>query len=129
MRTGTRTVLAPPLKTSAPATICGRCCLTASRTLSLCRSQSLAPREKRSYQPASPGPASGVSLMAVSQPPSFLREQCRHIAQRFFRTVFVVTILRRQTILHRRNLLTGFIVRTRGRRYESQYITTLLEQV
>ena len=30
-----KVVLAPPLKTSAPATICGRCCRTASRTFSL----------------------------------------------------------------------------------------------
>src|ERR1044071_8355482 len=119
MRTGTRTVLAPPVRTSAPATICGRCCLTASRTLSLCRSQSLAPREKRSYQPASPGPASGVSLMALSQPPSFnvsfLGEQGGYVAERFLRAVLVVTILSSEAFLNRRNFLTRLVVGSRSR--------------
>ena len=50
MRTGTRTVDVPLDMTSAPATTSGRCARTASRTFSLCRNQSRAPREKRSYQ-------------------------------------------------------------------------------
>ena len=51
MRTGTRTLRAPPPSTSAPAIISGRWRWMASRTFSLCRSQSRAPRENSSYQP------------------------------------------------------------------------------
>ena len=48
---GARTVRAPPSITSALAISSGRCWCTASRTFSLWRSQSRAPRENRSYHP------------------------------------------------------------------------------
>ena len=51
--------LAAGTSTSAPAMISGRCARTASRTFSLWRSQSRAPRENRSYQPR-------VALNAIS---------------------------------------------------------------
>src|SRR5688572_132626 len=154
MRTGTRTVVAPPLSTSAPATICGRCCRTASRTLSLWRSQSRAPRENKSYQPCSPGllppppeppPPDVLSLMccvATSSDfivesdqgpfdarPLLLRQQCRDVAERFLSAVLVVTILRREAVLHRRNFLTRLVVRPRRGSHQPQYIAALLEQV
>src|SRR5690606_32071142 len=135
MRTGTRTVLDPPPSTSAPATIGGRWRRTASRTFSLCRNQSRAPREKRSYQPASPGPPSADSLMSLSQPRSrrrlvlLLREERRDVAQRLFRTVFVVTVFGRQSFLNRGYLSARLVIRPRRRRDQPQHVATLLEQV
>src|SRR6202040_2864411 len=98
MRTGTRIVFVPPLNTSPPAMASGRCERTASRTFSLCRSQSRAPRENRSYQPAI------VALLEVESTlvtlSSLLRQQRRHVVQRLLCTVLVVPIFGDQSLLY-----------------------------
>src|ERR1700748_2996512 len=107
MRTGTRTVRALSLMTSAPETICGRCLRTASRTFSSCRSQSRAPRENRSYHLASPR-APPSSLFAVI---SLLCQQSGDVAQCLLGAVLVVSVLLDETLLNHRNLLPGLFVR------------------
>src|ERR1700693_775248 len=111
MRTGTRIVFVPPLNTSPPAIASGKCARTASRTLSLCRSQSRAPRENRSYQPAT------VALLEVESPlltlSSLLRQQCGHVVQCLLRTVLVIPIFGNQPLLDTRDLLLRVIVGAR----------------
>src|SRR5580693_7630260 len=94
MRTGTRTVRAPPLMMSDPATICGRCSRTAARIFSLCRNQSRAPREKSSYQPLIGG-RSGAMAAAL-----LLRQKRCHVTQGFLGAVFVVAIFLDESLLH-----------------------------
>src|SRR5262249_14218277 len=97
MRTGTRTVFAPSLMTSAPATICGRCSRTESRTFSSWRSQSRAPRENSSYHFANPRGLlplrSAIALCRLYDVTLLLCEERGHIAQCLLGTVFVVSIL------------------------------------
>src|ERR1700721_2732849 len=101
MRTGTRTVRAPCLMMSDPATICGRCSRTASRIFSLCRSQSREPRENSSYQPLRVSASPLVESVLIQVPVSgcdvigylLLRQQRRDVVQCLLRTVLVITIL------------------------------------
>src|SRR5579862_1596764 len=142
--------------TSPPETICGRCLRTDSRTFSSCRNQSRAPRENRSYHfaasaPALPpaplvlgptlGPESVLGAIVTTFTPVasrvqprravqlLLREQCRNIAERLFRAVFVITVLRHEALLHDRNLLSRVLVRPSRRGDEPQHIATLFEQI
>ena len=85
------------------------CPCTASRTFSLCRSQSRAPREKRSYQRRLCGDPD-------HEPGSLLREQRGHVVQRFARAVRVVAVLVDQPLLDHRDLLARLVVGPRGSR-------------
>src|SRR4029079_9132286 len=81
-RTGTCTVLSARGSTSLLAISSGSFSLTAERTLSLWRSQSRAPREKRSYQLRSaPGRSmKSEDLVSTSRySPLFLRQQRRDV--------------------------------------------------
>src|SRR5215472_18672214 len=127
MRTGTRTVRAPPLTTLPPARMSGRLFLTASRTFSLWRNQSRDPRENRSYQPVISGvcASSGAPFIPVL----LLREQRRHVVERFLGAVSVVAVFADQPFLHHRDLVARVIVRARARGDQAQHLAPLLEQV
>src|SRR5256885_1622915 len=112
--TGTATVRLPlPVMRSPLDRSSGSVSLTASRTFSLCRSQSLAPLEKRSYQ--------GVSA-AMRIVTSFLGEQRGDVIQRFAGAVRVVAILVHQALLHHGDLLPGLVIRTGGRADQPQHV-------
>src|ERR1700756_1719300 len=137
MRTGTRTVRAPPLMTSPPAMMSGRLARTASRTFSSWRSQSRAPRENSSYHFAAPAvsprlpPASSIRATRTPFPraPLLLGEQRRDVAERLLGAVLVVAVFGDQALLHDRDLLTRVLVRARGRGHQPQHVAALLEQV
>src|SRR6185369_13042892 len=138
MRTGTRTVFVESLMTSAPATICGRFSRTESRTFSSCRSQSRAPRENSSYHLVTPEgllpPRSSICLYRRASAGRvgitlLLCEQCRHVAQRFLCTVFVITVFADQPLLDHRDLLPGVVIRPGGGGNEPQHVATFLEQI
>src|SRR3954470_17182741 len=119
--TGTATVRLPgPVIRSELAKSSGSVSFTASRTFSLCRSQSLAPLEKRSYQ--------GVSA-AMRIVTSFLGEQRGDVIQRFAGAVRVVAILVHQALLHHGDLLPGLVIRTGGRADQPQHVAPALEEV
>src|SRR5262245_26844466 len=132
MRTGTRTVRAPSLMTSAPATISGRFARTASRTFSSWRSQSRAPRENSSYHFDS---SAGVVLLSLSlmtqvyARTSLLRKQRRDIAQCFFCAVLVVAVFFDEPLLNDRDLLPCVVVGARCRSNQAQHVATLFEEV
>src|SRR5215831_5262418 len=131
MRTGMRTVRAPPLMTSPPAMISGRLARTASRTFSSWRSQSRAPRENSSYHLAAPDESrlpSG-SMAPSRSPPLLLREQCGYVAQGLLGAVLVVPVLGDETLLHHGDLLPGVLIGPGGRGHEPQHVAALLEQV
>src|SRR5271170_1911747 len=135
MRTGTRTVRAPPLMMSEPATICGRCSRTAARIFSLCRSQSRAPRENSLYQPLMRG-RSGPSVFMVAPQLGWrhgrgllLRQQRGDVTQSLLGAVFVIAIFLDQPLLDDGYFLTGFIVGSGGGGHQSQHIATLLEEI
>src|SRR5262249_23187557 len=123
--------------TSAPETICGRCLRTESRTFSSCRNQSRAPRENRSYHFAAP--TAGFSLLSAMVFGSYscanssftllLRHQRCHIAQCFFGTVLIVTILAHETLLDYGDLLPRILVRPRCRGHQPEYIAALFEEI
>src|SRR5262249_40904136 len=119
-RTGTWTVLSARGRTSLFAMSSGNFSRTAERTLSLCLSQSRAPREKRSYQCRSaPGrsmKSDDLVSTARSSLPLLLRQQGSHVVERLFRAVRVVAVLLDQPLLDSGNLLLGVLVgpRTRG---------------
>src|SRR5829696_2829147 len=132
MRTGTRTVRALSLMTSAPAMISGRLARTASRTFSSWRNQSRAPRENSSYHFDSFGGAVLLSLSLMFQIyacASFLRKQRGDVAQRFFGAVLVVAVFVNQTLLHHRYLLPRLIIRPRGGSDEPQHVAAFFEQI
>src|SRR5882672_4126385 len=119
--TGTATVRLPlPVIRSEFESSSGSVSLTASRTFSLCRSQSLAPLEKRSYH--------GVSA-AMRMVTSFLGEQRGHVVERFARAVRVVAVLVDQAFLHHRDLLAGLVVRAGSRAHQAQHVAPALEEV
>src|SRR4029077_17883331 len=96
MRIGTRTVRScGRVSRSGPLSRSGKLLLTDSRTFSLCRSQSRAPRENSSYHGISAamrdarGRFSDGSLMAAL---SLLRQQRGHVVERFARAVLIVAI-------------------------------------
>src|SRR6185436_12512616 len=131
MRTGTRTVFAVSLMTSAPATICGRFSRTESRTFSSCLSQSRAPRENSSYHLVRPEGLLPLRSSIASYRCAcsgrvvstlLLCEQCRHVAQRFLGTVFVITIFTDQTLLNHRDLLPRVVVRPSRGRHQTQHV-------
>src|SRR6185295_4925257 len=104
MRTGTLTVREPPLTTSAPAMMSGSRSRTASRTLSLWRSQSRAPRENNSYQPLIRGliglmsdSSTAISRCACAL---LLCEEGGDVVQSFFGAVIVITVFADQSLLH-----------------------------
>src|SRR5882672_2470490 len=116
--TGTATVRLPlPVIKSALESSSGSVSLTASRTFSLCRSQSLAPLEKRSYQ--------GVSA-AMRIVTSLLRKQRGDVIQRFAGAVRVVGVLVDQALLDHRDLLAGLVVGTRRGGDEAQHVAPAL---
>src|SRR5580658_8781029 len=142
MRTGTRTVRAPSLITSAPAMISGRLARTASRTFSSWRSQSRAPREKSSYHLAAPAlsprfSSTGLTSLLVHlfaarrycRVALFLCEERCDVTERFLGAVLVVTIFCYQPLLDHRDLLAGILIGPRRRSDEPQHVATLLEQV
>src|SRR3954467_1274280 len=119
--TGTATVrLAGPVIRSAFASRSGSVSLTASRTFSLWRSQSRAPREKSSYH--------GVSA-AMRMVISFLGEQRGDVVQRLARAVGVIAVLVDQALLHHRDLLARLVVGARRRAHEAQHVAPAVEQV
>src|SRR6267142_252214 len=119
--TGTATVRLPlPVIRSEFESSSGSVSLTASRTFSLCRSQSLAPLEKRSYH--------GVSA-AMRMVTSFLGEQRGHVVERFARAVRAVAVLVDQAFLHHRDLLAGLVVRAGSRAHQAQHVAPALEEV
>src|ERR1700676_2569039 len=122
MRTGTRIVFVPPLSTSPPAIASGKCARTASRTFSLCRSQSRAPRENRSYQPAIVAlldvDSSLLTYNSCRNPldrRSLLRQQRRDVVQSLLCAMLVIPIFGDQPLLYRRDFLLCVIVRARAR--------------
>src|SRR5690349_16025230 len=130
MRTGTRTVFAVSLMTSAPATICGKFSRTESRTFSSCRSQSRAPRENSSYHLVRPEGllplrSSIASYRSCAEQRSsvtlLLCQQCRHVAQSLLGAVLVITVLTDQPLLNDGNLLPGVIIRPCGRGHQAQH--------
>src|SRR6185503_16808515 len=139
MRTGTRTVFAVSLMTSAPATICGRFSLTESRTFSSCLSQSRAPRENSSYHLVRPEGLLPLRSSIASYRRALRRgaraftlllcKQCRHVAQRLLGTVLVITVLTDQPLLNNGNLLPGVFVRPCRGRHQSQHIAAFFEQI
>src|SRR5262249_55252313 len=98
----------------------GSVSFTASRTFSLWRSQSRAPREKRSYQ--------GVSA-ATRIVISFLREQRSDVVERLASAVRVVPVLVHEALLHHGDLLPRFLVRPRRRAYQAQDVAPAFEQI
>src|SRR5271165_1840918 len=134
MRTGTRTVLAPPLMMSDPATICGRCSRTAARIFSLCRSQSRAPRENSLYQPAMSGRSGPLASLGMVAPQLgwchgcclLLRQQRGDVTQRFFGAVFVIAIFLDESLLDDGYLLPGFIVGPGRGGHQAQHVAPLL---
>src|SRR5258705_1298398 len=110
--TGTITVrLLGPVIRSAPASNSGSPPFTASQTFWLCRSQSRAPREKRSYQ--------GVSA-AILIKKLLLCEQRGDVIQRLAGAVRVVAVLVDQALLDHRDLLPRLVVRARGGAHQAQ---------
>src|SRR5262245_16683398 len=110
--------------------ISGRLARTASRTFSSWRSQSRAPREKRSYHfaapafspcPLPPSIAYSYSFSEARATPLLLGEQGRDVAQGFLGTVLVVAVLAHQSLLHDRNLLARVLVRARGGSHQAQH--------
>src|SRR5690242_16567361 len=97
--------------TSAPATIWGRFSRTESRTFSSCLNQSRAPRENRSYHLVRPEPEVLLPLRSSMVVTLLLCKQCRHVAQRFLCTVFVITVFADQPLLYHRDLLAGIVIR------------------
>src|SRR5579863_2832014 len=136
MRTGTLIVFVPPLNTSPPAIASGRCARTASRTLSLCRSQSRAPRENRSYQPAIvvllDVDSSLLNYGSCQNPPierSLLRQQRRDVVQSLLCTVFVVTVFGDQPLLYSGDFLLCVIVGARAGGDQTQNVAAFREQI
>src|SRR5882672_931087 len=134
MRTGTLTVRAPPLTTSAPAMMSGRRSRTASRTFSLWRSQSRAPRENNSYQPLIRGLGALISDSSTAVPRCalvalLLRQEGGDVVQGLFGAVFVVAVFADQALLYGGDLLARFIIRTGGRSDQPQDVAAFLEQV
>src|SRR6185295_188340 len=122
--TGTITVrfLLSPVIRSSPERISGSVFLTASRTFWLCRSQSRAPLEKRSYH----GVSAAIRIMSLG---SLLREQAGHVVERFARAVRVVAVLVDQPLLDHRDLLAGLVVGPGARGHQAQHVAALLEEV
>src|SRR5882672_8648960 len=119
--TGTATVRLPePVIRSELARSSGSVSLTASRTFSLWRSQSRAPRENRSYQ----GVSAAMRIVTL-----LLREQRRHVVERLAGTVRVVGVLVDQALLDHRDLLARLVVRARRGGDQAQDIAPALEQV
>src|SRR6266404_958607 len=119
--TGTATVRLPGrVIRSELASSSGSVSFTASRTFSLWRSQSRAPREKRSYQ--------GVSA-AMRTVISFLREERGHVVERLASAVRVVPVLVHQALLHHGDLLPRLVIGARGRGHQAQYVAPAFEQV
>src|SRR5678815_3412962 len=122
--TGTITVrLLGPVIRSAPASSSGSPPFTASRTLWLCRSQSRAPLEKRSYQGVS------AAIRSVTTERSLLRQQGGDVVERLARAVRVVAVLVDQALLHHGDLLPRLVVRARGRAHQAQHVAALLEEI
>src|SRR5580765_5853143 len=122
--TGTTTVLlVGPVIRSEPARSSGSPPFTASRTLWLCRSQSRAPLEKRSY----PGVSAAMRSVTVAR--SLLRQQRRYVVEGFTGAVRVVAVLVDEALLDHGNLLPRLVVGTRGRAHQAQHVAALLEQV
>src|SRR5689334_3620296 len=107
---------------SEPARRSGSVSFTASRTFSLWRSQSRAPREKRSYQGVS-----AARRMLMRKVSSFLGEERRHVVQRLARAVRVVAVLVDQALLDHRDLLARLVVGARRRGDEAQDVAPALE--
>src|SRR6185295_15330841 len=123
--TGTATVRLPlPVIRSELDSSSGSVSLTASRTFSLCRSQSLAPLEKRSYQ----GVSAAIRIV-IRKTRSFLRQQRRHVVEGLAGAVRVVAVLVVQPLLHHRDLLARLVVRPGGRGHQAQHVAPALEQV
>src|SRR3982751_4955176 len=118
--TGTATVRLGRVIRSAPARRSGSVSFTASRTFSLCRSQSRAPLEKRSYQ--------GVSA-EMRRVISFLGEERRHVVERLASAVRFVAVLVYQALLDDGDLLARVVVRARGRGDQAQHVAPALEEV
>src|SRR5438552_694912 len=119
--TGTATVRLPgPVMRSELARSSGSVSLTASRTFSLWRSQSRAPREKRSYQ----GVSAARRIVTL-----FLREQRRYVVERLARAVRVVGVLVDQALLDHRDLLARLVVRACRRGDQAQHVAPALEEV
>src|SRR5919197_5302018 len=98
----------------------GSVSFTASRTFSLWRSQSRAPREKRSYQ--------GVSA-ATRIVISFLCEQRGDVVKRLASAVRVVPVLVHEALLPHGDLLPGLVIGPRGRAHQPQHVAPALEQI
>src|SRR5438309_3274129 len=119
--TGTATVRLPgPVMRSELARSSGSVSLTASRTFSLWRSQSRAPRENRSYQ----GVSAARRIVTL-----FLGEERRHAVERLAGTVRVVGVLVDQALLDHRDLLARLVVRACRGGDQAQDIAPALEQV
>src|SRR3989442_4760743 len=119
--TGTATVRLPgPVIRSELARSSGSVSLTASRTFSLWRSQSRAPREKRSYQ----GVSAARRIVTL-----FLREQRRYVVERLARAVRVVGVLVDQALLDHRDLLARLVVRACRRGDQAQHVAAALEEI
>src|SRR6476646_5648250 len=128
--TGTITVrfLLSPVIRSSPERISGSVFLTASRTFWLCRSQSRAPLEKRSYQ----GVSAAILIMTDCLFPFLsllLRQECRYVIERFARAVRVVAVLVDQPLLDHRDLLAGLVVGPGARGHPAPHVAALLEEV
>src|SRR5574342_246011 len=117
----------------------GRLARTASRTFSLWRSQSRAPRENSSYQepprPESSRPVESVFMVVSSfaalafRVPSLLRQESGHVVHRLLGAVLVVAVVLDEPLLHRGDLLLRLFVGARPRRDQPQNFPPLLEQV
>src|SRR5258706_5391732 len=119
--TGTITVrLLGPVIRSDPASSSGSPPFTASRTFWLCRSQSRAPGETRSYQ----GVPAATRIVI-----SFLGEQRRHVVERLAGAVRVVAVLVDQALLHHRDLLPRLVVGAGRRAHQAQHVAALLEEI
>src|SRR4051812_5288 len=121
--TGTATVRLGRVIRSAPARRSGRVSFTASRTFWLCRNQSRAPLEKRSYQGVS------ADMRIAIRRSSFLGEQRGHVVERFTRAVRVVAVFIDQALLDHGDLLPRVVIRTSRRGDESQDVAPALEKV
>src|SRR5688500_1544955 len=149
--TGTATVRLGRVIRSEPASRSGRLSFTAARTFWLCRSQSLAPLEKSSYQGVSAamrimvlpwekgsGPFSWKQSWPACNPEkgpdpfssfSFLCQQRRHVVERFTGAVGVVAVLVDQALLDHRDFLAGLGVGPLGGAHPAQHIPALLAAV
>src|SRR5699024_592078 len=124
------------LRTSVPAIRSGNSLRTDSRTFSLWRNQSRAPRENRSYQRCAWANSDGLLRPCLVMPglaaipaPLFLRPQGGDVIQRLVRAVLARALIIDQPLLDRRDLLLGLGIRTGAGGDQAQHVAALFEQV